>query len=466
MRSSQSSSVRNASYASNRIVGRRRLRRPEGVVTRASRASESKAAYDDARKVVSVGQPHGGYAVDAREKQSSPRQDARVIESPPSSSSLAWGGRQKNGAMPLKLLTGYGEVVNALCAELARTGAGDVVDFSVYVFEKGESSQRVMEAMKRAVRRGVKVRCTVDGSPVSKFTRWCEGSTTLTSELENLQRDFGSDRFTFTAVKQATHAKWMVVERKNGTGLPSAIFGGVNVGDRFSNWRDFAIRAEGRDVVDAMRQAVSMDPSSTKLASIADIVFASNLPTGFCPLAWAFPRYLTYPGRFDVKTSIVNLLSDPKYSRYYVAMAYVDSVGADMLARVLERPGTSLKVIVPRNPNVYHDANRKALVRLIEKTRARGQNLRILLIDDMLHAKVFFAESDLDNVQDIAMMGSCNLKQRSLGQFVELNALIRQPALTVALRRQLEFIMKDSQTANMDDLRFSEPKATIEEWLG
>jgi hypothetical protein len=64
------------------------------------------------------------------------------------------------------------------------------------------------------------------------------------------------------------------------------------------------------------------------------------------------------------------------------------------------------------------------------------------------------------------MMGSCNLKQRSLGQFVELNALIRQPALTVALRRQLDFIMKDSQIAKMEDLRFSEPKATIEEWLG
>ncbi len=147
-------------------------------------------------------------------------------------------------------------------------------------------------------------------------------------------------------------------------------------------------------------------------------------------------------------------------------MAYVDSVGADMLASVLERSGTSLTVVVPRNPNVYHDANRKALVRLIEKTRARGENLRILLIDDMLHAKVFFAESDLDDVQDVAMMGSCNLKQRSLGQFVELNALIRQPALTVALRRQLDFIMKDSQTAKMEDLRFSEPKATIEEWLG
>jgi hypothetical protein len=58
------------------------------------------------------------------------------------------------------------------------------------------------------------------------------------------------------------------------------------------------------------------------------------------------------------------------------------------------------------------------------------------------------------------------LKQRSLGQFVELNASIQQPALTMALRRQLVQLVEESLPLTEDDLVFSEPKATIEEWLG
>jgi phosphatidylserine/phosphatidylglycerophosphate/cardiolipin synthase-like enzyme len=179
---------------------------------------------------------------------------------------------------------------------------------------------------------------------------------------------------------------------------------------------------------------------------------------------------MTFPGRFEVKQAMEQLLRDTRYSKYSVAMAYIDSMGADMLAEMLRRRDASLTLIVPRTPNVYHDANRKALKRLVDVNASRrsgdSNNLKIFLIDDMLHAKVLYAESEDESVADFGMLGSCNLKQRSLGQFVELNASIRQPALTMALRRQLVQLVEESLPLTKDDLVFSEPKATIEEWLG
>ena len=369
-------------------------------------------------------------------------------------------------ARPLRLLTSYASVVDALRRELDTTQAGDVVRFSVYVFERGQSSNSIIAAMKRAVKRGVKIECEVDGSPVSKFTRWCEGSTTLTSELESLERELGRDRFSFTPVQQASHAKFMIVQRKRGGGLPSVIFGGVNVGDRFARWRDVAIRAEGQAVVDALkdslRRATPMASSGT-----ADLVFSSNMPSGFCPMAWTFPRYFDFPGRFGVRQAMKSLLEDGRYSNYIVAMAYIDAVGADMLSSVLRRENTTLTLVVPRTPNVYHDSNRKSLKRLVEANGGiTSRNLKVYLLDDMLHAKAFYAEGDNTTTTPVGMLGSCNLKQRSLGQFVELNASMRQPALTMALRRHLKELVDESLPLQAEDLLYLEPKATIEEWLG
>ena len=370
---------------------------------------------------------------------------------------------------PLRLLSTYDDVVEALCRELGTTSAGDEVEFSVYVFERGKSSEAVTEAMTRAARRGVRVRCAVDGSVVSKFTRWCEGSTTLTDKLEELQRTL--DGFSFTPVKQATHAKYMIVERSHGAGLPSVIFGGVNVGDRFARWRDFAIRAEGRAVVNAMRDALAgHGGGNASQRDDAEIAFATNLPNGFCPLAWTFPRYFDFPGRFDVRPAMMDLLRDARYRDYTIAMAYIDTVGVDMLDVALRREDATMTLVVPRTPNVYQDANRKAIKRLVETNRARrggdSSNLRVYLLDDMLHAKVLYAESADADAPDVGMLGSCNLKQRSLGQFVELNASIRQPALTMALRRHLRGLVNESLALTERDMRYMEPKATIEEWLG
>jgi len=48
----------------------------------------------------------------------------------------------------------------------------------------------------------------------------------------------------------------------------------------------------------------------------------------------------------------------------------------------------------------------------------------------------------------------------------ELNALIVQPQCTRQLAAELGRLVRESARVTQDDLKFAEPKATIEEWLG
>jgi phosphatidylserine/phosphatidylglycerophosphate/cardiolipin synthase-like enzyme len=95
--------------------------------------------------------------------------------------------------------------------------------------------------------------------------------------------------------------------------------------------------------------------------------------------------------------------------------------------------------------------------------------LTAFVCDDMLHAKVFLARARDKSVPSASMIGSCNLKQRSFGQFAELNALITQPSLAKQLERELTLVASQSErvcSRDADALRYAEPRATIEEWLG
>ena len=455
---------------------------------------------------------------------------------------------------PVRLLTSYDEVVRAIVAEMDRTAAGDRVEFSVYVMEPGASTDAVLRAMRRAATRGVRVDCSLDCSAVSAFTSWCEGTTTQAARLKALAAEFPR-KVTFSPRTVPTHAKYAIFHRRSQT--PTAVFGGVNIGDRFANWRDFAIRAEGRAAVGALAMCVNgeakptsvdergrdervrhgeVSPKTPKSALFTvgsrdrnkrrdaearsnGVGFVANTPTGFDIVASALPQLRRFPGTFDVLPALRRLLGDKRYDEYVVACAYLDTAGAAVLRLALDR-GARVALVMPRTPNVYRDANAKALKRLMDEhgnfcdvsesgtyppgafeplTRRdetdffsrlfydaeesggtlnlepgkpgeepRG-GLTAFVCDDMLHAKVFLARARDKSVPSACMIGSCNLKQRSFGQFAELNALITQPSLAKQLERELTLVASQSErvcSRDADALRYAEPRATIEEWLG
>ena len=105
---------------------------------------------------------------------------------------------------PVRLLTSYDQTVATIVEEINRTASGDRVEFSVYVLEPGESTERVLDAMRRAARRGVRVDASLDCSAVSSFTRWCEGTATLASELVEMEKRFPD---TVTHAEEDTDAR-------------------------------------------------------------------------------------------------------------------------------------------------------------------------------------------------------------------------------------------------------------------
>ena len=500
-----------------------------------------------------------------------------------------WRVSGGSSSPPVRLLTSYGDVVRAIVAEMDRTAAGDRVEFSVYVMEPGVSTDAVLRAVRRAAARGVRVDCTLDCSVVSAFTSWCEGTTTQASRLRALAEEFSAANaaanrtgiVTFSPRAVPTHAKYVVFHRKSQT--PTAVFGGVNIGDRFEQWRDFAIRAEGRAAVGALAMCVNgearspsevesdagatrtrrrddEDAKETKTktetkkkaaafftvgsrdrnrfrdaeARMNGVGFVANTPTGFDLVASAVPQLRRFPGKFDVLPALRRLLGDARYDEYVVACAYLDTAGSEVLKLALDR-GARVVLVMPRTPNVYRDANAKALRRLMDEhgnyergnreraaaattetsrsflpgeaatfrrardarrddffsrlfyananacandecerandsndsSRGRG-GLTAFVCDDMLHAKVFLARARDRSVPSASMIGSCNLKQRSFGQFAELNALITQPPVARQLERELEAIVAQSERVgpDADATRYAEPRATIEEWLG
>ena len=67
---------------------------------------------------------------------------------------------------------------------------------------------------------------------------------------------------------------------------------------------------------------------------------------------------------------MTGLLRDTRYRDYTIAMAYIDTVGAEMLDIALRRKNARMTLVVPRTPNVYQDANRKAIKWLVDEQSA------------------------------------------------------------------------------------------------
>ena len=486
------------------------------------------------------------------------------------------GPTESKSNPPVQLLRNYDMVIETILSEMNRTQSGDRVEFSVYVLEPGESTNKVIASMRAAAKRGVRVDCSLDCSIVSAFTRWCEGTKTEAEQLFKLAAEFPDDEaksssaalskkpkkgvVTFSPRTLPTHAKYVVFHRQSA--VSTAVFGGVNIGDRFRNWRDFAIRCEGRAAVGALAMCVngearvfesrtasgpvnskikvtspSSSASSPRVATSGQVTtsgqtssgsrldkfksfltvgsrdrnkardaearanglgFVANTPSAFDIGSYIAPWAKSFPGKYDVLPSIMRLLSDKRYDEYVIAAAYLDTWGSRVLRLALDR-GANIMLVMPRVPNVYRDANAKALKGLMDgygreeqstdhstggmrdegiggmrkqsdeflRKQSKGR-LVSYICDDMLHAKVFLARDSSGKSPDACMIGSCNLKQRSFGQFAELNALIVQPGVARQLGDELVAIITASEKVEIgsEALRYAEPKATIEEWCG
>ncbi len=334
----------------------------------------------------------------------------------------------------LGLLVSYDETIAAIERELDALSRGDDARLDFYLLEPGLSTERVLAALTRAAQRGARVALSVDATRASRLSRLWEGTSTLLPRAMAMAA-MHPGHFQVTARRVPDHAKVVVFRTRDR--IPSALFGGINLGDRFRHWRDCMVRVEGAALVDALVARRRGEPA-VATGSSSFVVNAPDL------------------GVFEIQRTFRELASDPRLVRFRVAMAYLDLAGVEILRTAVAR-GASLELLVPDRANVYQEANMRALALLM----AAGP-VRMLGCRDMLHAKMLLAW-DAAGART-AFLGSANLKRTSFRMFGEVNVLSTDPELTFAVENALEVFARASDPIRAP--RYRPTLAAIEDYIG
>ncbi|MEZ6189015.1 MAG: phospholipase D-like domain-containing protein [Planctomycetota bacterium] len=329
------------------------------------------------------------------------------------------------------VLSGYDAFVEALLRDVHASGRGDRVHVSTYIIEPGESSERVLAALVAAARRGAWVRLACDASWASWLSRFVERTSTLLPTARRLAADV--ERLRVIGRRAYDHSKVAWIQRQGEP--PIAFLGGINLGDRFRPWQDFALRLEGPPALQVRARLRGAPPGA-----IPDFVL--NLPRR---------------GRYDLEPTLAEVCADPTVTRLRFVHAYLDPTGCALLRRALAR-GARVELVLPRVPNVYPHANAAA----IEGLRAGGGALEVRLHPRMIHAKAALFEREGERV---GFLGSCNLKRNSFRLFAELNAWVRDPRALATLEWEFARIWREADPAPAR-LRYGPLRAWVETRFG
>ncbi len=336
----------------------------------------------------------------------------------------------------LRLLVGYEATVSELVRELAACGADDRITIRSYLIEPGASTERVLAAARGALERGARLAIAVDGTIASWWQRLWEGTESRFPAFAALARDHGA-RVEATLLRVVDHSKYAVFARARGA--PSAIVGGMNLGDRFAPWRDFAVHVSGAAPVAALEGALRGE----KAPAVSGIEFVAAVPGARSSL---------------VKAAFERVADDSSLVALRVAMAYVDQMGASILERALAR-GARVELTIPGRANVYHHSNQRAVARLL---RAGSGLVSVHACRSMVHAKALVA-SDARGPR-VALLGSANLKRNSLTRFGELDASIDDASFARDLAAAFDALVAESDPLVLP--RWGRIAALVEERFG
>ena len=180
---------------------------------------------------------------------------------------------------PVRLLTHYDAVVDCIVHEMDRTAAGDRVEFSVYVLERRDDLPFSVLARHATRRRSGRSRRLFPGLfrhlSIHAMVR---GDGDVGRKTQRARRGVSARPPSPAAPRliptHASHASCPCV----AAAVPTAVFGGVN--DRFRDWRDFAIRCEGRAAVGALALAVNGPVAWSRRPNVERPIGASSSITG------------------------------------------------------------------------------------------------------------------------------------------------------------------------------------------
>ncbi len=289
------------------------------------------------------------------------------------------------------------------------------IEMETYIFEPDPTGLRVLDALRSASRRGVRVRLVVDGV----------GSWFWIGILRDALRDSGVEfrvyhpvslfRWAFARLNRRLHRKVCILDGK------TVFVGSFNITHR--HHRDTGVRLSG--------------PGVRELEEAFRILWQGRFPSRRLPLREPSRIRLNLTRRLRVRWNreLVRKIHDAK-QRVWITNAYF--VPPWFLLRALCSAGlrgVDVRLLLPAEPDYrFMKWLSETYYRYLLLSGVRVYEYRARFI----HAKSMLVD------QGFAIVGSTNLNHRSLMHDLEVDAEMEHPASFKSLERQFESDLEDS----------------------
>ena len=315
-------------------------------------------------------------------------------------------------------------------------GARSSVMLEMYIFAADETGRAFRERLAAAARRGVRVMVLVDA--------W--GSWTTPESFWAPLRVAGAGVRHFHPIRRGlfpfrNHRKLLLVDDA------VAWLGGLNISDEYRGgrqgqppWRDFLLGVEGPEVAGLRRSFLRMWIRADRHLLLPAFFRPRRSRSGGTPAASV--RFIASgPGEtarlaLQAHREVIRAAAE----RVDLAMGYFFPPGRILreLRRAIGR-GARVRLLVPRRTDV--PAMRWAARGLYGRLLRMGVEVYEFL-PATLHAKLAIAD-------DTLVVGSANLDLRSDRINYELNAVVRDPEVSAAARREFEADLARSERVQL-----------------
>lgn len=348
---------------------------------------------------------------------------------------LTWGRVVEGNAVRIVQDAGF---FDAFIADVAE--ARHHVHLETFLWMNGEVSNRIVESLCAAARRGIEVRVLVDQ----------RGGKTTSPSVWRTLREAGVDFRVYHRARprelgwynNRTHRKIVVIDGRIGYTFGHGIADMWGAG-RGGGWRDTAARLEGPIVTDLQMVFQENWIKVTRSALIGNEYFPALAPAGTIPMhvAWAAPpetasavQRLYYAAIASAKREII--LQNP----YFIPDRHAVRLYAEAVARgvrvclMLPTSRTSDFPIVQHASHYYYGPLLRAGATIYEYTKS-GIHQKVLIVD-----------------REWCTIGSTNFDPRSFRINDEISVAIHDSAVAEELARAFE-----------DDIHGAE-RWTLEQW--
>lgn len=319
------------------------------------------------------------------------------------------------------------------------------VEIFMYVWRSDQAGHRVGEAVLAAAERGVQIKIIKDIGAIMCERIEMNRKSFLTRHVSLLKRliyrliaptfpnTYVEDRYTADLGQRIQAHPNVTIQWINKTHTKYYIFdervlvtGSINIEDRHQNYFDYMLAFDDAELVSRLRDRMAgsapYDPERQ-----SDFICNIHHPNS--------------PSVFEIKPEVLRLIENTKHS-LYIEVAYLGDPDFEDAVVAAAARGVEVTILFSREANIGNDVNYWAICNLYSRA-----NLRVLLTDIMIHAKLLLFDDEL------VCTGSCNMNIFSLQKAAELNLMTREPSVVEPIRALIaKRIAASQEVTSVDEL--------------